>query len=298
MLLTGAGGFVGAALLRRLGAAGAELVASDLDGPAGTEPCDVTDADAVLDLVGRVRPDTILHLGAVSGPMVIPDRPLDIWRINASGAVHLLEAARRTGVARTIVCSTTEVFGATVAGAVGPATCPAPDDVYGASKLAAEEAVRGYRLQHRLDAVALRLGWVYGPGRRTPTTLEALCRHALSGDAGTLSAGPDHSTHYLHLDDAVAGMMLGAGAVSLPCHAYTISAGPGRPMSEVAATITRLVPGAKIVCDPADRTPSGPTGFDLDTVGRDLGYHPAVTLERGLRATLQNLAELAGSPCG
>lgn len=55
----------------------------------------------------------------------------------------------------------------------------------------------GYVNQHSLDAVALRLSWIYRPGRRTPTTLEDILRAGLTGRAIGVDAAPDDITHYL-----------------------------------------------------------------------------------------------------
>ena len=109
VLVTGARGFVGAALVEALAKAGEAVVGSDL-GRSGTEPgdfraCDITDPRQVDQLIDGDAFDTIIHCGAVSGPMVMADRPLEIWRINVLGTAHLLEAARRRRVGRFLLCS-------------------------------------------------------------------------------------------------------------------------------------------------------------------------------------------------
>ena len=70
-----------------------------------------------------------------------------------------MEAARRYAVGRVIVCSTTEIYGQT-GGTVVEATLPAPQTVYAASKVGAEQSMLGYVHEHGVDAVALRLSVV------------------------------------------------------------------------------------------------------------------------------------------
>jgi nucleoside-diphosphate-sugar epimerase len=183
VLVTGANGFIGAALVERLQRVGEEVVASDLDRggavSANFQACDITDPHQVERLFASGPFDTTFHGGAISGPMVMPDRPLEIWRVNTLGTAHLLEAARRQRAGRFVLCSSCSVYGAMDGATIDEATPPDPVGVYGASKLAAEQAMIGFAREYGNDAVALRLAWVYGPGRRTPTTLAQLLQARL-----------------------------------------------------------------------------------------------------------------------
>src|SRR5262245_51085334 len=158
VLVTGACGFIGAALVGALTENGETVIASDLGGDAGDaadiRACDITDARQVDELFGCDRFDTIIHCGAVSGPMVMADRPLDIWRINVLGTAHLLEAVRRQGIGRFVLCSSCSVYGAMNGATIDEDTPPDPGSLYGASKLAAEQAMIGYVHEHGIAAVA------------------------------------------------------------------------------------------------------------------------------------------------
>jgi len=219
VLVTGAAGFLGGALVERLARSGEKVVISDLDrgaeSPAGLTPCDLTQPRQVDALLQDRGIDTVIHAGAVSGPMVMADRPLDIWRINAMGTAHLLEAARRNRVGRFVLCSSIDVYGPSASGTIDEDTAFAPESVYGASKVAAEAAMTGYIREHGIDALAVRFSWIYGPGRRTPTTLERLIRAGLTGETVPLGEAASQRTHYVFIDDAVAGVL---GAARAPAH--------------------------------------------------------------------------------
>ena len=295
-LLTGAHGFLGSALVPHLRVMGVDVIASDAGDPAA--PCDVTDSAQVNALCRDGGIATILHCGAVSGPMVMADRPLDIWRINAQGTAHVLEAARLYGIGRVVVCSTSEVYGATM-GRVDETTLVQPRSVYAASKVAAEHAMLGYVGEHGLDACALRLSWIYGPGRRTPTRLETLLRAVAMGQPALLDADPDEMTHYLHIDDAVQALVRAATVPSMKGQVFNITAGPGIPMRDVAAIVSDLRPDAQIAFAPGARAAGdGPSDIAHERATAMLGFHPKVPLAAGLASLLATLAASGTPPPG
>lgn len=293
-LVTGAAGFLGSTLARRLARDGAEIVISDLGQgtglPTGLRVCDLTDRQQVDALVDNQGIDTIIHAGAVSGPMVMADRPLDIWQINVTGTAHLLEAVRRNRVGRFVLCSSIDVYGAGSAAVIDEDAPHAPDTVYGASKVAAEAALTGYAREHGIDGIALRFSWIYGPGRRTPTTLERLIRAGLTGQAVALDDEAEQRTHYLFIDDAVAGILAAAKAPAAPPRrAYNITSGDGVPFKKVVESLNGLLPQLLVSFDQHRSPQAGPTGFDLSNAQHDLGYRPQVPLSEGLRRYIEKL---------
>jgi nucleoside-diphosphate-sugar epimerase len=219
------------------------------------------------------------------------ERPLDIWQINATGTAYMLEAARRNRVNRFVLCSSVDVYGPSSSGVISEETDLAPETVYGASKVAAEAAMTGYSREHGIDAVALRFAWIYGPGRRTPTTLERLIRAGLAGEAVALDDSASDRTHYLYIEDAVAGVLAAAKApVGLPRRAYNISAGDGQPLGVVVKTLGSHLPHLRVSFREGRTPESGPAGFDLTNAARDLHYRPQVSLSQGLRHYVEALA--------
>jgi nucleoside-diphosphate-sugar epimerase len=286
VLITGARGFIGAALVTAL-AQYETVIASDIGGGAWNaadfRDCDITNAQQVDELFGGDRFDTIIHCGAISGPMVMADRPLDIWRINVLGTAHLLEAVRRQGTGRFVLCSSCSVYGAMNGATIDEDTPPDPGSFYGASKLAAEQAMIGYVREHSVNAVALRLAWVYGPGRRTPTTLEELVRATLDGRRIEIAVSPAEMTHYVYIDDVVAGLVAASRSSDLPRLIYNISAGRGLPMEQLVASLRHLAPATAVTLTGPNNADSGPAGFALENAERDLGYRPRFSLGEGLR---------------
>ena len=287
VLVTGAAGFLGSALVKHLISDGEDVVISDLaqdkTAAAGLQVCDLTRQDEVERLLREHPVDTIIHAGAVSGPMVMADRPLDIWQINVMGTAYLLQAALRNKVRRFVLCSSVDVYGPDPIGLIDEDAAFAPQSVYGASKVAAEAALAGYSCQHGIDGVAVRLAWIYGPGRRTATTLERLIRAGLADEAVVLDQHPAERTHYFSIDDAVAGALAAARAPgNLPRRAYNISGGASVTMGHVVETLKTVLPPLRVTFQREARN-TGTADFNLTNATRDLGYRPKVTLSEGLR---------------
>jgi nucleoside-diphosphate-sugar epimerase len=296
-LVTGANGFLGAALLSVLNEQWVDFVATDTAGagplPSGMLTLDVRDAVSARALMERTRFDTVFHCCAVSGPMVMADRPLDIWNINATGTANLLEAARLTKAGRVVVCSTVEVYGEAATGIAEETIRPQPETVYGASKVAAEQAALTYHREHGLDTVLPRFSWIYGPGRRTPTTLAALLANSLSGAVTRVEGHPDEMTHYLYIDDAVDGLLRAATVAELnEERIFNISAGPGVPFSAMLDQVREVAAGVRI--DFHQQTPlAGPSGFAQDRAEAVLGFRAVTSFKDGLARTLAALRAAA-----
>ena len=162
LLLTGAAGTVGRALMPALQPLAQRLRVSDLPGPLAAlalpeavepQPCDLADAAAVHTLLSGV--DAIVHLGGVS--VEGPFEP--ILQANIRGLHNLYEAARRQGVRRIVFASSNHVTGCYAqAQTVRPHDPPRPDGNYGLSKLFGEGIASLYWDRFGIETVCLRIG--------------------------------------------------------------------------------------------------------------------------------------------
>lgn len=185
VLVTGAGGMFGRALVPRLEAAGHEVTAvrhpqdtQPVPAPADpgrhrdTRPIDVTDYPALLALALESRPDWVVHLAAwtdVDGCEADPDRA---FAVNGLGARNASLAAAEAG-ASVLAMSTDYVFEGTVGSPRREHDPISPLGVYGRSKMAGERGVREVNPRH----VIVRTSWLYGAsGRNFVDTILARAR--------------------------------------------------------------------------------------------------------------------------
>jgi UDP-glucose 4-epimerase len=165
ILLTGAGGNLGRATIPVLQDAGHDVVAFDfrpIDTSASFVEGDVRDANAVTRAIDGC--DAVVHAAALHGIHLAHWSPKDFFTINVDGSFNVFEAARERSIDRFVLASTMGVYGDSLAAPedrwawVHEGLAPLPKDIYGASKILAEELGRFHGRTGAMRVVALRFG--------------------------------------------------------------------------------------------------------------------------------------------
>lgn len=189
ILITGASGFVGSALLRRLRSEGLAVRAcsrrsmSEME-LAGADPVRLPDAFAEADWSTALHGvDAIVHTAArvhVMSRQSSADRAL-YDAVNVQGTLNLARQAAQAGVRRLVFLSSIKVNGERTAGddRFRATDAPAPSDAYGISKSRAEDGLRDIAAQSGLEVVIVRPPLVYGPGVKA--NFRALMKAVKSG---------------------------------------------------------------------------------------------------------------------
>jgi UDP-glucose 4-epimerase len=280
VLLTGASGFLGSAVLNQL-VGDTEVIALHRPGSA-PEAADgvrwiAQDLCAPLSSELPEQIDAVIHLAQSRRYREFPDGAVDVQEVNAGATVRLLDYCRNAGGRSFTYASSGAVY------AAGPEPVseqddPRPGNFYGVSKLAGELAVEQFR--GVLKAHSLRFFFIYGPHQRN-MFIPGLLDRVRKGEAVTL-AGPDGiRVNPVYIEDAARAVVR---TIALE-DSHTLNvAGPDRvSVREIAEIGGRLL----------DRTPSFSTGdpqADLiasterqsATVGA-----PTVGIEEGLRRTVE-----------
>lgn len=293
VLVTGAAGLIGNSVLEQLARRGDRVVAIDRN--AGTHAevtildCDLRDTHRLHAIASSTSPDSIIHCGGHSGPMVARDNPYDLVSVNVIGTANMLELARIRKMRRFVYCSSASVYGPTISGPVQEDVVLHPSTVYGATKLAAEQIVLSYALEHGLDTAALRLAWVYGPNRTTACILRTMIADAQAGRPTRIGWGADFHRQYVHVNDAAAALIAALDAPSLKQRVYTITGGSYLTLSKIAELVTEALPVADI------RLQTGPDPdddvhheFDISAARSELGYEPRISLHDGIIGMVQS----------
>jgi nucleoside-diphosphate-sugar epimerase len=240
VLVTGGSGFIGSHLGRALAVAGASVVTLDRRLPAPQDRTgatvavgDVRDPELVLDLLEREEVDLVYHLAAQPIMEAAVRDPRRTFAVNVDGTTAIAEAVRRAAADTPIVfASSAAVYGARGDGEpLREDAASGPMSVYGASKRAAEEVLRGYVDAYGLTVVVCRLMNTYGPGDRhrsrlVPRAIDLLRRR----EAYHFGARDDGTTQldFVFVSDVVDGLLAaGRLACRRPGH-EVVNLGTGR----------------------------------------------------------------------
>jgi UDP-glucose 4-epimerase len=162
ILVTGSAGHLGEALVRSLREAGEDVVGLDLLDSAYTDvPASVTDRGAVRKAMAGA--EAVLHTATLHKPHVMSHARQEFVDTNVTGTLVLLEEAVVAGVGAFVHTSTTSAFGRALTPGEGAAAAwitedvvPRPRNIYGVTKVAAEDVCELIARDHGLPCVVLR----------------------------------------------------------------------------------------------------------------------------------------------
>ncbi len=312
VLVTGAGGFIGSHLAERLVELGARTRAMVRYNSAGSRgwleasavrdqieviASDVTDADGVR---GAVRgTDVVFHLAALIGIPYSYDAPRSYVRTNVEGTLNVLQAARDEGVSRVVHTSTSEVYGTALRVPIDEDHPLQGQSPYSASKIAADKMAEAFHRSFELPVATVRPFNTFGPRQSARAVIPTIVSQLLAG-VDELRLGNLTPTRDLnYVQNTVDGFV--AAAESPAAIGQVVNLGTGREISIgdlvdlLMDTLGRRVP---VVEQEARVRPENSEVerllADVGQAKRLLGWTPRVTLEEGLRATIEWIANHQG----
>ncbi|MFD7903318.1 NAD-dependent epimerase/dehydratase family protein [Kitasatospora sp. NPDC059747] len=218
--VTGGCGFIGSHVVDRLVAAGHDVLAIDTADKYLNPEAEHARID-VLDLPGLTAAlagsEVVYHLAAMADVDQIRTDPLRAVRVNIDGTATVLEAARRSGLSRTVLASTVWVYGAALGAEdqLGgdeqeldehvPIELERSGHLYVATKLAAEMLVHSYRELYGLHFTILRYGIPYGPRMRDELVVARFVQAALAGRPITIAGDGRQSRNFVYVEDLADG---------------------------------------------------------------------------------------------
>ncbi len=266
VLVTGGAGYVGSHVCKALDRAGFLPVAFDnlatghrwavKWGPL--EEGDVRDGFRVETVLRRYRAVAVLHFAALSLVGASAKQPFDYYDVNVNGALSLSHAMRQCGLRKLVFSSTCAVYGMPERMPIVEEAPRLPVNVYGRTKLAAENLFSDLAQAGELDVVMLRYfnacgadnDGEIGEAHEPESHLIPLAIQAAMGESGPLALfGTDYPTpdgtclrDYIHVEDLAAAHLKALTLLDTKfgAHAFNLGTGIGVSVREVLAAVGKL----------------------------------------------------------
>ena len=282
-LVTGGAGFLGQAFAVRARRAGHQVTTVDLGGEADVQ-CDATDVPALAAAMAQVSPEVVVHLAALLTDVAAND-PATAVRVNIGGTAAVFAAARAAAVQRIVYASSIAAVGPCAEGS-GDDVALRPLTVYGATKAAGEHLCRALSALDGYPAsLALRFGWVYGPGReRGWRVAQEVIERFARGDRDVVVPDFSGPIDWTYVDDA-AEVLLRALAAPLTRFSVFNVVGDRRTMRDAIVHLQLRYPGVQVEYQ-AVTVPASGWMLRNDGLQAALGFAPATRLEDGIDAML------------
>ena len=323
VLITGAAGFIGFHVAKRLLCEGKAVVGVDnfssYYDPALKEArwallkesdtfegvrLDITERDQLSALFADCHPAKVIHLAAQAGIRHGLDHPHDYADTNLLGMVNILEGCRRSAVNHFVFASTSSVYGANGSMPFSEHHSTAhPVSLYGATKIANAAMAHAYAHLYAIPSTGIRFFTVYGPWGRPDMAPIKFTKAILAGESIPVFNNGKHSRDFTYIDDIVEGVLRIAAHPPTRDSAWAsdhpdpsssgvapyrlFNIGRGEPVSLmdfISILEKTLQQKAKVDLLPLQPGDVKETWCDVTELKDAVGYSPKVSLTEGIAA--------------
>ncbi len=308
ILVTGAAGFIGHSVTKRLLGRGEQVVGVDsltdyydtalkharlaelASAGFQFEQLDVADAPALKALVEAHGIRRVVHLAAQAGVRYSLEQPFAYQHANLAGHLSVLEACRAAGdLSHLVYASSSSVYGNRPLGDAGfseDEPCTEPVSLYAATKRACELMSESYRALFGFPQTGLRFFTVYGPWCRPDMAYFSFTRKILAGEPIEVFGNGEMARDFTYIDDIVDGVV---GALDHPPaqgEHRLLNIGDDRPvglLDMIGALERALDRTAEKSLQPMQLGDVTATWANVDRLQALTGYRPKVPVEEGLQ---------------
>ncbi len=299
VLVTGASGFVGANLVRRLLKDGHETHLllrpaqqfwriEELAREVHTHQADLEDMEGVRRVVMAVKPDWVFHLAAYGAypHQIDPQRML---ATNLAGSATLVDTCAEMGVESFVHTGSSSEYGFKDHAAAEDEEVE-PNSHYARTKVSATRHCQSVAIERNFNAITVRLYSIYGPFEEPSRLIPTLILHGLRGELPPL-ASPRIARDFVYVDDAMDAMLQVAAKPSIPRGAiYNICTGVQSTLADVVEIARKLMgisvePEWSTMPDRSwdtDRWVGSPQRME-----QEIAWRAQVNFEEGLKRTIK-----------
>jgi UDP-glucuronate 4-epimerase len=245
---------------------------------------DITDAAALAEIFSSVKFDQVIHLAARAGVRPSLEQPALYQRVNVEGTVNVLEAARKSGVKKIIIASSSSVYGLNskvpfsesdpIFSAISP---------YAASKLACEALGHVWHHIHKMDVAMLRFFTVYGPRQRPDLAIYKFAKLIMAGEPIPVFGDGSAARDYTFVTDTLDGI-IACTQKKFGFEIFNLGESETVLLSRMIGLLEAAL-GKKAIIDrqPLQAGDVPITFANISKAKQKLGYNPRVKFEQGIK---------------
>lgn len=300
-VVTGGAGFIGSALVRTLLGHGSVAVIdslltgheanlTDVRGQIEFHKVDIRDAAALGPVLRGA--DTVFHLAAIPSVPRSIDDPVPSHEVNIDGTFNVLRAAVEQKVRRVVYAASSSAYGDAEVLPKTETMTPMPKSPYAVQKLVGEHYISVFHSCYGLEGVALRFFNVYGP-RQDPTSaysgvLSLFMKHLLQRTSPTIFGDGEQSRDFTYVEDVAELCWKASQAKGVAGKMYNAGNGNQYTLNQVWKLLQQME-GIDVAATHGPPRTGDVRHSKADPAAaiRDLGHAPRVSIEEGLRRTLE-----------
>ncbi len=250
---------------------------------------DITDAASLEHVFDEVRPDVVNHQAAQHSVAVSTKNPILDAHVNILGLINVLSNCTRTGTRKIIFASSGATYGTAARLPLDEEVAQCPESPYGITKMAGEHYLRYWQQAHGLAYTAFRYANVYGP-RQDPNgeagVIAIFAKRFLAHKPIRIDWDGEQQRDYVYVGDIARAHVLALDKADNEI--LCMGTGKGTSVNELYRALAKIT-GHKPEIVRAPKRPGDlyMAYFDCSKAARILGWKAAVSLEEGIRATVE-----------
>jgi len=239
ILLTGGNGFVGSHVYDRLKKGYSVRI---FDSEPQFVGQDITKHDRVCEDMENKK--MVIHLAGHSGAIGSKENIYRYFNVNSFGTLNVLDAMVENNVKHIIFTSSFSTYGTPKKLPVTERTPLKPNNVYGHSKVMAEEVIRSYCEEYGITATILRINMIYGERQTEMNAIQGFVDSALSGEPLLIFGDGNHTREFVYVGDVAE--CIAKCVDKRPNDTFIVSTEKPYTMNDVAKIVSGKIPNTTI----------------------------------------------------
>ena len=234
------------------------------------------------EIISTYKPDIIIHLAALTGLTKCNNDPKKAFSINVCGTFNVIESCKKNN-SRLIFISSREVYGETLGDKTREEDPLRPNNVYGVTKMIAENMILNAHKKHNLNFTILRLTNVYGP-EGDNYGAQIIIKNALNGSIEML--GGSQIMNFVYIDDVIDLLEKVIDEPKSTNEIFNVGSKDNLSIRQFVDMIQKRIGEFDIISRPMRENETGNFIPDLQKMKSVLNFETKTSIEDGLRKTI------------